>query len=132
MDDGHAIVHEMFAAWNSGNVDRMTDFWAEDGDWIWEDDPLLPDARVVRGRTEVEAHLRDVMALLGPMTLEIDEITDAGDDLLVLCHTEFDGARSGVHLDVEWSHVIRFEAGRVRRYRSFTDPEMAMRAIEAD
>ena len=40
----------MFEAWNSGNVDRMTEFWSDDGDWIWEDAPEIPDARVVRGR----------------------------------------------------------------------------------
>lgn len=43
----------MHAAWNESTIERMTEFWTEDGDWIWEDPPDLPDAQVLRGRDAV-------------------------------------------------------------------------------
>ncbi len=94
-----ATTREMFAAWNESDVERMTDFWTEDGDWTWEDAPELPDARVVRGHDNVEAHLRDLT--------------------------------SGVRFVDDSFHLIRFEDGRVRRYRIFTRREQALAASEA-
>ena len=126
--DNIEIAKRMLDAWNAGNVDRMIDFWTEDGDWIWEDAPDLPDARVVRGREQVEAHLRDVMGLLGDLKLEAEEFVDLGDDLLVVVRTSVHGAQSGIELDTPGFHLVRFENGRVRRYRWFLDRDQAVRA----
>lgn len=41
----------MYEAWNQGTVDRMIDFWAEDGDWQWEDPPEFPDRGCFVGET---------------------------------------------------------------------------------
>ena len=126
----HETARAMFDAWNAGNVDRMIEFWSEDGDWIWEDFPDVPDARVIRGREPVEAHLRDVIDVLGEMHIEVEELVDLGDELLAVTSFIAKGAQSGVQLDVPAFHLIRFEEGRVRRYRVFTDREQALRAAE--
>jgi ketosteroid isomerase-like protein len=127
----HEIARQMFAGWNSGNVDRMTEFWAEDGDWIWEDPPDMPDARVLRGREEVEAHLRDLIETLGEMSMTIEEMADVDDELMVVTRFTTRGAQSGIQMDVPIFHLVDFEDGRVRRYRTFTDREQALRAAES-
>jgi ketosteroid isomerase-like protein len=127
----HDVARRMFAAWNSGNVDRMTEFWAEDGDWLYESPPDLPDARVVRGREAVEAHLRDVMETLGELEMTVDEMTDLDDELFVVTHFTTQGAQSGIQFDARIFHLVDFEDGRVRRYRAFTDREQALRAAES-
>ncbi len=124
----HEIAQRMIAAWNSGNVDRMTEFWAEDGDWIYEDPPDLPDARVLRGREEVEAHLRDLIETIGEMELTVEEMADVHDQLLVVTRFTTQGAQSGIQVDATIFQLVDFDNGRVRRYRTFTDREQALQA----
>ena len=131
MDPDLEIAKRMFDAWNSGNVDRMTEFWSDDGDWIWEDAPEIPDARVVRGREQVEEHLRGVIGLMGEMEIKVEELVDLGDEVLAVTRFNVRGAQSGIELDAPAFQLIRFENGRVRRYRMFMDREQALRAARA-
>ncbi len=131
MEPDLEIAKRMFDAWNSGNVDRMTEFWSDDGDWIWEDAPEIPDARVVRGREQVEEHLRGVIGLMGEMEIKVEELVDLGDEVLAVIRFNVHGAQSGIELDVPAFQLLRFENGRVRRYRMFMDREQALRAARA-
>ncbi len=131
MDSDIEIAKKMFEAWNSGNVDRMIEFWSDDGDWIWEDAPEVPDGRVVQGREQVEEHLRGVIGFLGEMEIQVDELMDLGDEVLAVVHLNVRGARSGIELETPAFHLVRFENGRVRRYRMFMDREQALRAARA-
>ena len=131
MEPDLEIAKRMFEAWNSGNVDRMTEFWSDDGDWIWEDAPEIPDARVVRGREQVEEHLRGVIGLMGEMEIKVEELVDLGDEVLAVIRFNVRGAQSGIELDVPAFQLLRFENGRVRRYRMFMDREQALRAARA-
>jgi ketosteroid isomerase-like protein len=60
-------ARDMYDAWNEGGVDRMIDFWWDDASW--EDYPELPDRRIIRGRANVEAHLRGVIELIGDLKM---------------------------------------------------------------
>jgi ketosteroid isomerase-like protein len=126
--DTVSIARDMYEAWNEGNVERMIDFWAEDGDWQWEDPPDFPDRRVLRGREEVEAHLRGLMEFIGDMEVEVQELLPIDDELVAVVRFTVAGARSGIELDTPVVQVFRFEAGRVRRCRVFTDRDQAIRA----
>ena len=131
MEPDLEIAKRMFEAWNSGNVDRMTEYWSDDGDWIWEDAPEIPDARVVRGREQVEEHLKGVIGFMGEMEIKVEELVDLGDEVLAVTRFNVRGAQSGIELDAPAFQLIRFENGRVRRYRMFMDRERALRAARA-
>jgi ketosteroid isomerase-like protein len=126
--DTVGIARDMYAAWNEGNVERMIDFWAEDGDWQWEDPPDFPDRRVLRGRAEVEAHLRGLMEFIGGMEVEVAELLPIGDELVAVVNFTVEGAKSGIQLDAPVVQVFRFEGGRVRRCRVFTNRQQALQA----
>jgi ketosteroid isomerase-like protein len=126
--DTVGIARDMYAAWNEGNVERMIDFWAEDGDWQWEDPPDFPDRRVLRGRAEVEAHLRGLMEFIGGMEVEVAELLPIGDELVAVVNFTVEGAKSGIQLDAPVVQVFRFEGGRVRRCRVFTNRQQAIQA----
>lgn len=126
-----AITREMFAAWNDGDIDRMDEFWAEDGDWVWEDAPEFPDADRLRGRDAVQARLREVGELLGTMRIEVDRLEKVGDDVVAEIRVTGVGAQSGIEVETRGFQVIRFEGGRVRRYRTFGDREQALAAAGA-
>jgi ketosteroid isomerase-like protein len=121
----------MYAAWNEGNVERMVDFWTEDGDWEWQDPPDFPDRRVLRGREEVESHLRGLMEFIGGMEVEVEELVPIGDELVAVVNFTVEGAKSGIQLDAPVVQVFRFEEGRVRRCRVFTDRDQAIEAARA-
>lgn len=119
----------MHAVWNESTIERMTDFWTEDGDWIWEDLPDLPDAQVLRGRDAVTERLRELTSLFGGMTIQDKGMTMIGDEVLVDVLFTAEGTSSGVQLDdIPIFHLIRLEDGRVRRYRSFRTREAALAA----
>jgi ketosteroid isomerase-like protein len=126
--DTVSVARKMYEAWNEGNVERMIDFWAEDGEWEWQDPPDFPDRRILRGREEVEAHLRGLMEFIGDMEVEVDELLPIGDELVAVVSFTLEGAKSGIQLDAPVVQVFRFEEGRVRRCRVFTNREQAIEA----
>lgn len=126
-----ASTRSMFAAWNESDVERMTEFWTEDGDWIWEDFHEIPDAGTFCGSEAVRAHLRDLTSLLGGLTIEIESLSMLGDEVLAEIHFAVAGARSGVKLVDDSFCLIRFDDGRVRRFRSFLKREQALEAAGA-
>jgi ketosteroid isomerase-like protein len=119
----------LFEAWDDGDVDRMIEFWADDGDW--EDPPEMPDRRVITGRDAIEAHLADLIDLVGGMRVEVEELRPVGEDVLAIVTFHVIGAHSGVQFDAPSFHLIRFEGGRVRRYRVFTHRHEALKAASA-
>jgi ketosteroid isomerase-like protein len=126
-------VREMIDAWNEGNVDRMIDFWVEDGDWIWEDPPDFPGAGVFRGRDAVERHLRETMEILEGQQITIERVDDLGNEaFLIEVSGKVRGAQSGIELEAPGAHVVNFERGRVRRYRFFIDRDQARAAAEQE
>jgi len=120
----------MYEAWNEGNVDRMIDFWAEDGDWRWEDAPDVPDARVVVGREAVESHLRELTSLLGEVQLTAEDLVELDGAVVASIRVRIKGAQSGVELEDSGAHVVDFENGRVRRFRTFRSREEAIAALK--
>ena len=127
-EDRFATTRALFEAWNEGNVERMEEFWTADGDWTWEDPPDLPDARVVKGKAQVQAHIRELMDLLGDLRAEVGELRAVGDAMLATLTTTVEGGQSGVAIDTAWVHVAHFDGGRVRRWQVFTSPEAALAA----
>ncbi len=125
------VVRDIYAAWNEGNVDRMIEFWVSDDDWHWEDPPHFPDARTIRGREEVKAHLRELMRLLGEMEVEVSDMEAVGDEIVADVNVSFEGAQSGIHMEVPTYAVILFDGGRIRRYRVFGEREDALQAAAA-
>jgi ketosteroid isomerase-like protein len=62
--------------------------------------------------------------------MEVVELEDLGDEILSSVQVRAVGATSGVSLDVPAYHLIRFEKGRVRRYRNFASRDQALEAAD--
>jgi ketosteroid isomerase-like protein len=125
-----AFVREMFATWNDSNVERMFDFWTEDGDWTFADPPDLPDAKRVAGSAAVKTHLRELMSVIGGMRIEAEEVTEISGRVLAVVRFTIEGSLSGIQLDAPSFHVIELDGGRVRHYRTFSDREQAVSAAQ--
>lgn len=123
-------ARDMYDAWNEGGVDRMIDFWWDDS--TWEDAPEVPDRQIIRGRENVEARLREVIGVIGDLKMEVVKLEELGDEVLGSVQLRVVGSASGVSLDTPSFNLIRFEQGRVRRYRVFTTREHALEAAKSD
>ena len=99
----------MFDAWNNGNVERMIEVWWDDSSW--EEAVEVPDRRMIRGRENVEARLREVIEVIGEMRLEVVDLEDLGGETLASVQTRVVGSASAVSLDAMGYHLIRFEGG---------------------
>jgi ketosteroid isomerase-like protein len=122
-------ARDMYDAWNEGNVDRIIDFWWDDA--TWEESPEVPDREIVHGRENVEARLRELIEVMGDLQMEVIELEQLGDEVLGSVQVRVVGSTSGVTIETSAFHLIRFERGRVRRYRNFTTREQAHEAAES-
>ena len=100
-------TRDMYDAWNNGNVDRMIEFWWDDA--TWEESPEVPDRKIVRGRENVEARLRELIEVMGDLEMEVVELEELGDEVLGSVQVRVVGSASGVSLDALVFHLIRFE-----------------------
>jgi ketosteroid isomerase-like protein len=123
-------VRAMYEAWNEGNVDRMIDFWVEDGDWRWEDSPDVPGAAVVVGREAVEAHLREIISLVGAVQLTVEDLAEVDGHVVAQVTGHIRGAQSGIELEDSGVHLVEFDAGRVRSFRLFRSRDEAIAAAK--
>ena len=121
-------ARDMYDAWNEGNVDRIIDFWWDDS--TWEDLPEIPDRRIIHGRENVESHLREVMAVIGDLKMEVIELEELGEEVLGSVRFRVVGSASGISVDTPSFHLICFEGGLIRRYRTFSTREDALEAAE--
>jgi ketosteroid isomerase-like protein len=121
-------MRDLYAAWNEGGVEAMSEYWVGDDDWEFNNDPSAPE-RHFRGREAVQQNLRDWRAALGPMRVAIEEEIDAGDGRVVLIvRVHGEGAESGVALDVRMAHLLQLDGGRLRRMDVYFHPEEGLRA----
>jgi hypothetical protein len=68
---------------------------------------------------------------MGEMEMEVVALEELGDEILGSVQVRVVGSASGISLDAPGFHLIRFEGGRVRRYRTFRTREQALEAAES-
>ena len=115
-------------AWNTGDVD----LWAHHlpKDFEWHDAPDVPDRRVHRGREAVVAYLRELVEVIGQFEIDLDDVTEVGEDEVVATfRINVHGRQSGVTLQIPWVHVMEFRGGRPVCVRNFQERAQALKAV---
>ena len=121
------IVRASFEAWNASAIDAARAFWSDEIEW--HDAPDMPDSGVYRGAESVAAHFRDLSGVLGEMEVQVDRLSPAGDEVLVLLHVHLDTQRGGLLLDGPIYETVRIEEGEICRIRLFLDKRKALEAV---
>jgi len=71
------------------------------------------------------------MSLLGNVELTVTELSEIAPGVVFASITgRIKGAKSGVELEDKGAHLVDFEDGRVRRFRTFRDREQALTAAK--
>ena len=111
-----------------------------DLDLVWElvdpdielqTSPNLPDGGVYRGRERVAAFLAEEGEIVwgGAPTLDIERVSDCGEDVLMFIRVRGHGSHTGIALDVSIAHLVTVRAGRPVRVKVFPDRQQAIEAV---
>ncbi len=85
-----------------------------------------------RGHEGVRAYWRGWLQAWKDLDFEVQDIFDAGDDVVALiCNQHQSGRRSGIRTEVApYGLVFTFRDGKVVRWRSFADQQAALDAVD--
>jgi ketosteroid isomerase-like protein len=99
-----------------------------DPDVEWIEDPSRADSRTYRGHAGVIESWRQWLETFKEWEVEIERITDCGDDVFVAMREHGTGALSEAPVGAANYAVITVRDGTVRRYREFYDEATALEA----
>ncbi len=121
------VVRRAVEAFNEGRLDTVASsvaFW--DPDIEFHENPKLPEAAVCRGREAVERYFRQFLDSFQDYRFEIEEMHDAGDQVVVFNRQRGRGRESGVEVDMRNAWLFTFREGRITRIKPYWDREEAM------
>jgi ketosteroid isomerase-like protein len=119
-------AERIYAARLRGDVDALL---AElDPDVEWRPHLATLGGRSIRGHAAV----RDYLASLGQewedFRQEVEQLFDAGDEVVAFLNTYSRGRASGIELQPRVAHVLRFRDGKCVKCVTYLDRDEALRA----
>ena len=94
----------------------------------WIEDPLWPGSATVRGRETIKTRVREYFESFD-WSMPLEEVVDAGDDVVVIIHARGRGESSGLETAMQMAVVLTFEGRQVTRWRWFLNPAQALEAV---
>jgi uncharacterized protein len=120
------IARQMYDAFNRGDVDGCLS--AISADVEWHEAATLFDRGVYRGHDGIRRLIAENMELWSNFRAEIEEIFDAGNDVVVaLGH--FTGEIGGIGVRIRFVHVGEMHQSQLLRLREYEDAGMVRRAL---
>jgi ketosteroid isomerase-like protein len=107
---------------NAEIVRRAYDHLSRVGDFPWDlidpevevhDPPSLPDSEIRHGREGLRAAFESAANSFDNVVFEVEQIYDAGDDVVIFIRMHARGKESGVDLDVAVAHLITLGNGKL-------------------
>lgn len=120
------VVKACFDALIRGDFEASIGAYARDTEW--DDSEVRPDGGVQRGRGAVWDRVRTWMGSFSEYSFELEQVLDAGDEVVVLFRDRGRGKTSGVEVEHHWGLVITVEGGAITRTVFHGDPAEALKA----
>jgi len=93
----------------------------------YREDPRWPGSDSYRGIDAVRARFHDYLEAM-QVSLELDDVIDAGDRVVALYRAIGTGAGSGSPYEQAWAWVIELKDGRIADFQAYLDREAALAA----
>jgi ketosteroid isomerase-like protein len=103
MAPGLDLVREIIDALNRGDVDGM--LARMDPDFEWRPLETSPVASVYRGHDQVRRYVEDWIATFEGLRLDLEELTQLGEQVITVARGHGRGRASGVQLDSAFCQV---------------------------
>ena len=120
-------MQAVFEAWNTGDLDAVTAFFAEDVKWVEIGGRL--DRPETMGRETLRAGFASLFETWEYYRLEPEEVRDLGDRVLAVVREVARGRSSGLEVDGRWGYVMTVRAGRISNVEAYRDPRQAIEAV---
>jgi ketosteroid isomerase-like protein len=91
--------------------------------------PEFPDAGTYLGVDRVRDYTRGFLEPWTRITIEAEEIAEAGDSVVVAVRQSGSGSESGVETDFRYFHVWTFRGGKAIRLETVRERDDALRAV---
>ena len=88
----------------------------------------MPDSAIHRGREAVRRDWEQTLDLFDDFSIAIEEIFDAGEEVVVFLHYRGRGKESGAAVALQMAHVLTFKDGLAVRLRQYLDRAEALEA----
>ena len=124
------LVEKGYAAWNAGDRGWVLDHMSEDVEWITPDDD--PDSSTYRGYRGVEDYWGQWRAAVGQLNFVVEEIIDAGDNVVVVARRQGRGEHSGLEISDRVIQVFHFEGEKCTRVHEYYDRDAALGAVRGE
>jgi ketosteroid isomerase-like protein len=120
------IVRAAFEAWNRGDLDALLALWGEEAEFY----PLRAqlEGRPYRGHEGLRRFVAELADEWGEVRFEIDELRDAGGQVVGSGRFRARGRTSGLDLDVPVGLIGAVRNERIVYGRMFSDPANALEA----
>ena len=122
------IVRDLLEAFRRRDHERAFDFY--DPDIVWEDLSGLDTGGIFHGPEGVRTYWRAWLSAWRDLQFEIQDLRDAGDDVVALIHKQRQwGRHSGIETEMPpYGIVFTIHGGKVVRWRLFLDQSSALEA----
>jgi ketosteroid isomerase-like protein len=127
--DDAATIRRAYEVWNeSGPAAVIEQFWAEDG--VYREGPGWPDAGVFKGRQAALERMQNLVDLVGPIDVRLDDLIELPDGRLVACvRNVVQGAASGTPYTETFAVVHRLRDGLIVEADYYLDRAAALEAV---
>jgi uncharacterized protein len=119
-------AERIYAARLHGDIDALL---AElDPEIEWRPHLATLGGRSIRGHAEVREYLASLEQEWEDFRQEVEQLFDAGDEVVVFLNTYSRGRGSGIELQPRVAHVLRFRDGKCVKSVTYLDRDEALRA----
>ena len=95
----------------------------------YREDPRFPEAGTYRGQDEVRRYFKQFVTQFDRYVITVEDVIDAGDDVLVCLHLNGRGKSGGPEFDVHAGWVFTVLEDRVVRITAYFDRKDAFEAV---
>jgi ketosteroid isomerase-like protein len=121
-------IRRAYEVWNESGPEAVTEqFWAEDA--VYREGPGWPDAGVYRGRAAALARMRDLIELVGPLEVRLDELIEASDGRFVACTRMVGEDATDAPYTQAFAVVHRLRDGLIVEADYYLDRGQALQAV---
>jgi ketosteroid isomerase-like protein len=122
------LVGRSIGAFNSGDWEGSLEYMDEGIEW--RAPFVVPDQDTYVGRDGVRAFWTAWTDNFEGFRLEVEELIDAGDDVVVVARISGQGIASGAGVRSNpFAHVVRLRNGKIRRWAMYDSAQEALEAV---
>ena len=121
------IVRRYLAAYDSGGLDAVAEFWHPDIEWRAVEG-YIDDVGVMRGPDAMRQYYRQWEETFDAGRTEIEELIEAGDQVIALLRGVGRMKQSDAEIDIRYAVLISIRDGKIARGREYSTYQEALKA----